>query len=491
MSEEWRGPIATMRNRWGGRDFPHPAGRRRLLGDLPQGMDPRTPLQNSMARCRDLGPIFEMRFLNRRIVFVQGAALNAELCDESRFGKTLAPAVSNLRMFVGDGLFTAYTDEPNWALAHDLLRPAFTKPAMVTYHDTMNEVADELIDRWERADAPVDVSGDLTRLTLETIGRTSFSHSFGSFEREEQDVFVSSMIRALTHGMRRQAIMMMPWGRWVVGRADRRAQVAQSVVDDMVDGIIADRLAADDNDERDLLGLMLHSAHQDTGARLDPLAVRRNVVTFLVAGHETTSGALSFALWFLATHPQVRSRAQAEVDAVLAGEVGGIPSYAAIARLRYVRRVLDEALRLWPTAPAYARTPLRDTVIGEGSGVGSPITMTTDDWALIHLPLLHRDRSVWGEDVERFDPDRFLPEAVRRRPAHSYKPFGTGERACIGRQFALHEAVLVLARLLHHFDFEADPGYELRITERLTLMPEGFTLTPRLRTPSTVSTIDQ
>ncbi len=130
-------------------------------------------------------------------------------------------------------------------------------------------------------------------------------------------------------------------------------------------------------------------------------------------------------------------------------------------------------------------------MIGEGAGVGAPITMTTDDWALIHLPLLHRDRSVWGEDVERFDPDRFLPEAVRRRPAHSYKPFGTGERACIGRQFALHEAVLVLARLLHRFDFEADPGYELRITERLTLMPEGFTLTPRLRTPSTVSTIDQ
>ncbi|WP_277453352.1 cytochrome P450 [Janibacter sp. DB-40] len=99
--------------------------------------------------------------------------------------------------------------------------------------------------------------------------------------------------------------------------------------------------------------------------------------------------------------------------------------------------------------------------------------MTPEDSVLVFLPQLHRDPDVWP-DPERFDPDRFLPEHNRARPAHAYKPFGTGERACIGRQFALHEAVIVLAKLLHRFDLVPEPDYELTITERLTLMPVGF-----------------
>ena len=100
------------------------------------------------------------------------------------------------------------------------------------------------------------------------------------------------------------------------------------------------------------------------------------------------------------------------------------------------------------------------------------------------LPAVHRDRSVWGETADEFDPDRFLPENSRGRPTQTYKPFGTGERSCIGRQFALHEAILVLARMLHRYELTYDPSYELSITERLTLMPEGFELGLRLRTPS-------
>lgn len=97
-------------------------------------------------------------------------------------------------------------------------------------------------------------------------------------------------------------------------------------------------------------------------------------------------------------------------------------------------------------------------------------------WALVLTPMLHRDPEVWGEDAERFDPDRFDAKAVRARPPHTFKPFGTGARACIGRQFALHEATLVLGLLLRRYDLIADPGYRLRVTERLTVMPEGLRL---------------
>ncbi|RLV53419.1 cytochrome P450, partial [Aeromicrobium phragmitis] len=110
--------------------------------------------------------------------------------------------------------------------------------------------------------------------------------------------------------------------------------------------------------------------------------------------------------------------------------------------------------------------------------------MTPDDWALIILPLTHRDQRVWGEDADQFNPDRFLPQNSRGRAKNIYKPFGTGERACIGRQFALHEAILVLARILHRYEISGDPDYELRIDERLTIVPKGFRLELQPRTPS-------
>jgi unspecific monooxygenase len=95
---------------------------------------------------------------------------------------------------------------------------------------------------------------------------------------------------------------------------------------------------------------------------------------------------------------------------------------------------------------------------------------------------LHRDPTAWGPDSESFDPDRFEPAAVKKRPAQAYKPFGTGERACIGRQFALHEAVLALGMVLQRYDFTPDPAYQLKIAESLTLKPEGFRLGIRPRT---------
>lgn len=146
------------------------------------------------------------------------------------------------------------------------------------------------------------------------------------------------------------------------------------------------------------------------------------------------------------------------------------PGYEQVAKLRYVRRVLDESLRLWPTAPAYAREATRDT---ELTGVHP---MRRGAWALILTPMLHRDPEVWGTDAEEFDPDRFDAKAVRSRAPHTFKPFGTGARACIGRQFALHEATLVLGLLLRRYELRPDPTYQLRVTERLTLMPEGLRL---------------
>lgn len=465
-----------MRNDWGGQTFPHPPGRRPIVGDA-LGTVATAPLQSTMQRGADLGPIFELKIFDQKFVFVSGAELTAEFADESRFEKALSPALIALREFAGAGLFTAYNDETNWALAHDLLRPAFTKDAMRRYHPVMLAAAQELFDAWDARTSPVDVSADMTKLTMETISRTAFSQDFGSFRRDEPHPFIPAMIAALKAGQRKGSLNAMPGARMMSRRIDARNAHHQAYVDDLLDGIIATRRAAGEIDDRDLLGIMLNTPHPDTGARLDDLNIRHQILTFLVAGHETTSGALSFALYYLSRDPALLAQAHAEVDGILGPDRDVEPAFEQVAKFRFLRRVLDEGLRLWPTAPAYSRSPREVTTLSTGH------VMRPQDWALVVLPMVHRDPAVWGHDASEFDPDRFLPERSRGRPAHTYKPFGTGERSCIGRQFALHEAILVLARMLHRYELTPDPDYQLQIAERLTLMPVNFELQLTPRTP--------
>ncbi|MFI2206148.1 cytochrome P450 [Streptomyces sp. NPDC020192] len=448
--------------------IPHPPRRVPLLGDV-LGVNRRTPVQDSMRLAHDLGPIFRRRAFGKEFVFVWGARLAADIADESRFAKHVGLGVANLRPVAGDGLFTAYNHEPNWQLAHDVLAPGFSREAMEGYHGMMLAVADRLTAHWDReaaAGRTVDVPGDMTKLTLETIARTGFGHDFGSLERDRPHPFVTAMIGTLTYAQRLNSVPA-PVAPLLLRAAARRNAADMAHLNRTVDDLVTARRRSGRGDG-DLLDRMLDTAHPETGEKLSPQNVRRQVITFLVAGHETTSGALSFALYYLARHPEIAARARAEVDRVW-GDTDQ-PGYDQVAKLRYVRRVLDESLRLWPTAPAFAREARQDTMLAGDH------PMRRGAWALVLTPMLHRDPEVWGEDAERFDPDRFDASAVRARPPHTFKPFGTGARACIGRQFALHEATLVLGLLLRRYDLKADPAYQLRVTERLTVMPEGLRL---------------
>lgn len=463
--------VAKVKNDWSGQSFPHAGRRKPLVGDLGVS-DPRHPLLDLLEWGADLGPIYEMRIFRQNFVFVSSAELAAELCDESRFCKALPPAIVALRHYAGDGLFTAHNDEPNWQLAHELLMPAFTKPAMQSYHPIMLETAGELFDYWDRQSGPVDVTRSMTKLTMETLSRAAFSHDFGSFTTSQPHPFVDAMIRALETGRRKGGLLTAPGGRLLGRWLDRRNAAQQAYVDELLDDLIAERSGS--TDQHDLLGIMLNTAHPETGERLSALNIRYQILTFLVAGHETTSGALAFTLYYLSRNPECLARARQEVDDILGEDAGATPTFEQVPKFRYIRRCLDEALRIWPTVPGFARSPKSETTIGGGH------RMRPEDWAVIVLGQVHRDPTVW-RDPDTYDPDRFLPAEVKKRPAHSYKPFGAGLRACIGRQFALHEAVLVLACLIHRYDLTGDPDYELDVDERLTMVPRGFelTVTPR------------
>ncbi|WP_112264511.1 cytochrome P450 [Lentzea terrae] len=449
--------------------------------DIPSGVD---GLLHVMEEAKELGPLFKLRVFDREINFVSGLDLVTELSDETRFRKNLHPDLVLLRDIGGDGLFTAYNDEPNWQKAHDVLMPAFSLGAMRGYHSTMLDVAKTLIEKWDNAPDAVDVAEDMTRLTFDTIGLCGFGYDFESFARTEPHPFVTALTRALDFAQAKGEAL--PWsGLFQWGKAEQfREDLA--CMQDLVDDVIRRRRASGDTSTDDLLGRMLHTRDERTGEPLDDVNIRHQAITFIIAGHETTSGALSFALHYLTKHPEALARAQAEVDA-LWGDAEPEPEYGDIGKLTYLRQVLNESLRLWPTAPVYGVEPVEDTVIG------GKYAVRKGEGLLVLIPQLHRDPA-WGDNVELFDPERFAPEREESRPVHLFKPFGSGERACIGRQFALHEATLVLALLVHRYRFIDHTNYQLKIKQSLTLKPDALTLRlarrsrAERRRPTTVST---
>ena len=446
---------------------------RPLVGNIPDlGFD--TPMQNLMKLAREHGPLFRIALPGRTMLVVSSHELVAELGDERHFDKAIVGVLQQLRQVAGDALFTAHTDEPNWGKAHRLLMPAFSPAAMRGYLEDMLDVADQMLTRWERfgPDVPIDVPDQMTRLTLDTIALCGFAYRFNSFYQREMHPFVEAMVRALAEAGHRAK--RIPLQTQLMVRTQRQYQADIHLMHEVTREVIARRRElAPGEAPRDLLGLMLTARDPLTGEGLDDENIRHQLVTFLIAGHETTSGLLSFALHFLLRHPEVMERAREEVDRVLGSAP---PRFEQLGQLVYIDQILRETLRLWPTAPAMLAHARR-----EGTPLGAH-RVGPDDTLLVLLPMLHRDPTVW-KDPERFDPDRFAPEVRDQLPPHAWKPFGNGQRACIGRAFALQEATLVLGMMLQRFHLSEPAPYELRIRETLTLKPEGLRIRARVRQP--------
>ncbi len=454
--------------------IPHPP-RTPLLGNM-LTVDGGAPIQDLMRIAREQGPIFWLDMMGTPLVVVSGADLVAELCDEKRFDKAVRGSLRRVRMLGGDALFTAETQEPNWQKAHNILLPTFAHRMMQTYHEGMLDIADQLVTKWERlnADEEIDVVRDMTALTLDTIGLCGFNYRFNSFYRSDNHPYVESLVRALEAVMKMRGLPLED-----ITQRKSRKKLEQDVgfMNGIADRIIKERreIPADDEAKPDLLGFMLAGIDKQSGERLDDVNIRYQMNTFLIAGHETTSGMLSFAVYFLLNNPHVLQKAYEEVDRVLGRDINAKPSASQVNRLVYMGQILKEALRLWPTAPAFGLYPYQNETIGEKYKLRKRTFVT------VLTAMLHRDKSVWGPQAEVFNPDNFAPEREAKMPPHAYKPFGNGQRACIGRQFAMTEATLVLGMILQRFKLVDHTRYQLKIKESLTIKPEGLVMRVRLR----------
>ncbi len=391
------------------------------------------------------------------------------------FRKTTPPPATPLgRLRAGvasDGLFTSGDEEEVWQIAHRVLLPAFGLSAIRQYFGRIVEVSDDLIaNLGRRGQGESFLATDLmTRMTFDAIGYAGFHTRFGAIDAKQTPPFVQAMVDVLEVTME-QTTNVLPDSFHPI--QTHRREAAQKVLNETVDQIIADRKAALDRGESmpsDILQIMLTVRDRVTGKRLSDDNIRAQLVTFLIAGHETTSGMLSYALYYISKNPHIEAKLIEEVDRVLGRDYSRKPSFADLDALDYTGRILKESLRLNPTAPGFAKIVQRDTV------VGGKYPVKKGGLLLTFLGGLHRDPRYFGNSPDEFDPDLFLPEVVARRHPHAYHPFGIGIRSCIGFQFALIEAKLVLARMYQQFRLRlADPNYQLRHVQTLTMKPRDL-----------------
>jgi cytochrome P450 len=207
---------------------------------------------------------------------------------------------------------------------------------------------------------------------------------------------------------------------------------------------------------------MLLEARDEDGSWMDNRQVRDEVLTFLMAGHETTALALSWAWYLLAENPEVDQRLRDELDCVLGGRV---PTISDLPLLKYTEGVIKEALRLYPPAWGVGRTVVKEFEVG-GYRIPAGANLVMSQW------VMHRDARFFPEP-EKFDPDRWSTEAARKLPRFAYFPFGAGPRQCIGNGFAMMEAMLLLATMAQRFQPRAVPGHPVEPLPSITLRPKG------------------
>ncbi len=368
---------------------------------------------------------------------------------------------TSLSLVTGDGLLTADTDA--WRPQRRLVQPAFHHESLDLVAGHVRDAVARLLASWERRDGDVvDVDEAMMHLALEVVGESLFGADLtGDAER-----LAAATLRALDVVVRK-ARSPLPIPVRVPTPTNVVLRRAVRELDTAVDAMLADRSRRplpEGAPPRDMLDLLL-AAHDDDGSVLSRRQVRDQVVTFIVAGHETVASALTWAWHLLATDAVAADRLRSEVDSVCAE---GGPTLADVAHLPYTAAVLDETLRLYPPAWLVTR---RSTMPDVLAGVEIP----TDSLIIVSPWLVHRNAAVWPRP-DAFDPTRFLDESGARRrdllASSAYVPFGAGPRLCIGRDMALLEGVLVLASLVRRVTL-TEVGPPPRAVPLVTIRPAG------------------
>jgi cytochrome P450 len=362
---------------------------------------------------------------------------------------------------VGNGLLASEGDF--WRRRRRIAQPAFHRERLAEMAQTMTDATERMLGRWDArsTDEPLDVDAEMSRLTLEIVGRTLFSAEVG----EEAGGVGAALETVLYLGFQRTG-RFVPVPSGVPTPKNRRYRNAVRHLNGVVEDLISGR-RTNGGGEGDLLDMLLEARDADTGEGMDERQLRDEVMTILTAGYETTARALTWTWYLIDANSHVRERLERELD----GLNGRTPEFEDLDRLTYAKMVVQESMRLFPPVWGLSRLVAHEDEIGgyrvpKGSRV------------VISQYVTHRHPDLWKEP-KTFNPERFTPERSAGRPRYAYFPFSGGPRQCIGNNFATMEAVLILATIARRYRLTLALGHPVEPEPSFTLRSRhGMRMTP-------------
>jgi len=423
-----------------------------LLGSLRRVQ--REPLELMREGFRDHGDIVGYRFGGTRAVLLAHPDhIRHVLHDNQRNYNKQNVDYAMLRRLLGNGLLTS--EGAFWHRQRRLIAPMFHRQRVAGFCNLMVNSTLEMLERWDalaRRGEPFDVGAEMTHLTLKIVAKALFSADV-SDDAEAIGDALTEVNRQLGEFSLLDLLWMIPTPR------KRRFRAAVLALDQVVGKIIDERRLSTHRNQ-DLLSMLLEAVDEETDKGMTPRQVRDEVLTLLLAGHETTANALTWTWYLLAQNPEAADKLEREVREVLGDRA---PDALDLPNLPYTRMVVEESMRLYPPAWAISRNAIADDEIG-----GYRIPRKTS--VIICSFITHRHPAFW-EAPERFDPERFSPARSEGRPNFAYLPFGGGPRICIGNGFAMTEAQLVIATVAQRYRLGLAPGHPVELHPLITLRP--------------------
>ena len=408
------------------------------------------PIEFLTNAARDYGDLPYFRLGPHPAYLVNHPDLVRDVFVTNQGNFTKSRALQRARILLGQGLLTS---EGQFHLRQRrLVQPAFHHGRLAGYAAIMSAYAVRLRDRWKSGDT-LDISGEMMRLTLAVVGKTLFS---ADVESEAPEIG-----EALTTVLKMFRMLMMPFSEYLEKLplpSIRRFEKARDRLDQTIYGLIRERRQSGEDTGELLSMLLLAQDEEADGGSMTDTQVRDEALTLFLAGHETTANALTWTWYLLSQNPACEARLHQEIDSVLEGRV---PDMADLPKLRYTEMILAEAMRLYPPAWAIGRMSKEPFELGG-------ISMAAKTICILSPYVTQRDAR-WFPHPERFDPERWTPEAREARPKFSYFPFGGGARVCIGERFAWMEGVLLLATLAQKWKLRLAPDQRVEPLPLITL----------------------
>ena len=421
---------------------------------------------NFLTRCaREYGEIVPLRLGNTPALFLNRPEHIEQVLNDR---KTFIKRGDALRPLLGEGLIT--NEGESWFRQRRLIQPVFHQKQIASYAEVMVNLTEQMLETWQNGETR-DIHKDMMSLTLNTVVKTIFSIDLS--QQEAKNIAVAGettlqYLQKMPGSNPLQWLSLLEFRR--VKRAMQRGlggfpherlhQEAIAAMDKTIYRVITERRNGNGNWD-DLLSMLMEAKDADDGSSMTDKQLRDEVATLISAGHETTANALSWTWMLLAEHPQVQTKLLTELNTVLGDRS---PTFADISKLTYTNMVIKEAMRLYPPVPLIPRKAARDCELG-GYFVPAQTVLLMSQWTM------HRHPDYF-KDPDRFIPERWEHNLEKQLPPGVYFPFGDGPRICIGKNFALMEAVLILATIASKFKIYLLPKQQIILQASISLRPK-------------------